>query len=93
MVFSVGRESFAGWFVLAVVAGAEGGVSASEVREQLERVGVVDVRGDEVGEALRALDRQGLVSTRDGVRFCVTDAGSERVRRVVDDVQGVAPEK
>jgi len=92
MVFSVGRESFAGWFVLAVVAGAEGGVSASEVREQLERVGVVDVRGDEVGEALRALDRQGLVS-QDGVRFCATAAGSERVRRVVDDVQGVAPEK
>lgn len=99
-MFSVGRESMSGVFVLAVVVNAtdenhgaagdgSGGVSAECVSYRLDNLRSVEVSSGEVGSCLRALQRQGLVRQR-GVRFVATTEGCERVEGLVRDVSRVA---
>jgi orotidine-5'-phosphate decarboxylase len=96
VVFSVGRESLSGVFVLAVVVNATnentddgGGVSAEDVSDQLVGVSSVEVSCGEVGVVLRALERQGLVR-QDGMCFVASEEGCKRVEMLVDDVGRVA---
>lgn len=90
-MFSVGRESMSGVFVLAVVVNSgQDGVSASVVCERLDaKVSSVELLHQEVGDVLRALERQGLVE-QDGVLFVATQQGCERVEAVVGDVLRVS---
>lgn len=97
-MFSVGRESMSGVFVLAVVVNATdenpgngGGVSAVGVSDRLDCVRSVEVSSGEVGSCLRALQRQGFVK-QEGVRFVATTDGCERVEGLVRDVGRVAGE-
>lgn len=90
-MFSVGRESMSGVFVLAVVVNSgQDGVSASRICEQVESsVSSVSLLDEEVGDVLRALERQGLVEQR-GVGFVATEKGRERVEVIREDVLRVS---
>lgn len=78
------RDSLAGVVVLAVVVnGGQDGVSAQAVSSRLDELSCVSLRENEVGDVLRALERQGFV-VREGVRFRATESGCERVRAVTE---------
>jgi len=81
-MFSVGRDSLSGVLVLAVVVnGGQDGVSAQTVSSRLDEMSCVSVRESEVGDVLRALERQEFVVC-ECVRFCATERGCERVQEV-----------
>jgi len=85
-MFSVGRDSLSGVVVLAmVVNGGQDGVSAQTVSSRLDELSCVSLRENEVGDVLRALERQEFV-VRDGIRFRATESGCERVRKVMREI-------